>query len=809
MRTPSILNLKLARNRLATGLGRIFLVLLMLGMLILTTVDTSIAAPATTKLDPNSYIRGDIIVKFKGVDALDRLGGFRQQQALADRPSTLLNDAFVKNFKASRFQPLFGVPGYFVYKIDPQADMEKALAAFRLNPNVAFAEPNFRVTVARTPNDKLYRQSVDDGATQVRQWYLKRIGIEEFWNDRTGNNQVIAILDTGIDRSSPDLTGKVIEAKSIDLSTDGEGGVGIDAAIDTDGHGTAVAGIIAARTDNDSNNDVCRSDANITDVCSVAGINWDRRANLLAVKVVDTAPGQPGLVTGSLVSIATGIFYATDNQARIINMSLNLVPTIAEKQSKLLEDAINYANSKGVLIVTSAANQQGSARLDFAVQYPNVMVVAATDQQNRVVSVPSQFVSIAAPGVNIFTTVITPTNPGVGCNNTNLLDCYASAGGGTYDYVSGSSYAAAIVTGLASLVIDYDLNISNVGIKNVIEGTADDIDVPGRDASSGFGLVNATRLIQRLREGNRVEGRKTILAGTIFNANYPDVVMSLDPVNISQTPNSIGGYRFENLDGDAVYDLRLTVPKRGIVLGPIRIFPSGRDGEFIFVNFDVAAFRIICGERAACPSNNPGGPPAPPTPPPPTNPFRAFFLPAAPIPGARFFPETGHNLGGAFRAYWESRGGLEVFGFPKSEEFQEVSQTDGRTYIVQYFERNRFEFHPENPENSRVLLGLLGSESTRGRNFPPGTSVPTTPSQTYFPETGHTLSGVFYDYWRRYGGLAIFGYPISEPLQEGGLLVQYFERNRFEFHPENRGTRYEVLLGLLGNDLARSRGYID
>jgi hypothetical protein len=164
-------------------------------------------------------------------------------------------------------------------------------------------------------------------------------------------------------------------------------------------------------------------------------------------------------------------------------------------------------------------------------------------------------------------------------------------------------------------------------------------------------------------------------------------------------------------------------------------------------------------------------------------------------------------LGGSFRAYWESHGGLSIFGYPISEEFPEVSATDGKTYTVQYFERNRFEFHPENNDANKVLLGLLGSEMTTGRNFPPGAPVPNTSTTQYFTETGHSLTGRFLSYWKSNGGLAIFGYPISEPFQEGAYLVQYFERNRFELHPENAAP-YDVLLGLLGTDLARSRRYI-
>src|SRR5207302_9253882 len=79
-------------------------------------------------------------------------------------------------------------------------------------------------------------------------------------------------------------------------------------------------------------------------------------------------------------------------------------------------------------------------------------------------------------------------------------------------------------------------------------------------------------------------------------------------------------------------------------------------------------------------------------------------------PDVAWFQETGHTLGGKIREYWEKYGGLRQFGFPLSEQFEEVSPTDGMSYTVQYFERNRFELHPEKPAPYDVELGLLGAQ---------------------------------------------------------------------------------------------------
>ena len=103
------------------------------------------------------------------------------------------------------------------------------------------------------------------------------------------------------------------------------------------------------------------------------------------------------------------------------------------------------------------------------------------------------------------------------------------------------------------------------------------------------------------------------------------------------------------------------------------------------------------------------------------------------------------------------------------------------------------------------LLGLLGRRAARGREGePPFQPVPDPGDGSWFPETGHTLRDGFRAYWTANGGLAVFGFPISEPFEErnadDGLVytVQYFERNRFEYHPELAGTPYEILLGQLG-----------
>jgi hypothetical protein len=97
----------------------------------------------------------------------------------------------------------------------------------------------------------------------------------------------------------------------------------------------------------------------------------------------------------------------------------------------------------------------------------------------------------------------------------------------------------------------------------------------------------------------------------------------------------------------------------------------------------------------------------------------AFALPANALPGTRFFPQTGHTLAPQFAAFWDEHGGLPVYGYPISEALQEQSPTDGKTYLVQYFERNRLEYHPELPAPFRVSLGLLGVQVLQARGWIP------------------------------------------------------------------------------------------
>lgn len=165
-----------------------------------------------------------------------------------------------------------------------------------------------------------------------------------------------------------------------------------------------------------------------------------------------------------------------------------------------------------------------------------------------------------------------------------------------------------------------------------------------------------------------------------------------------------------------------------------------------------------------------------------------------------YFPETDMSVSFGFKRFFEERGGLEIFGFPITPEVQENG------FTVQYFQRARFEYHPEHAGTRyEVQLGLLGDILTSGRQFPKATPVATTENQRYFTETEHVVSGAFLRFFNSRGGLDIFGYPISEVVEENGRSVQYFQRSRFEYHPQLPAI-YQITLGSLGEELAEKVG---
>lgn len=262
---------------------------------------------------------------------------------------------------------------------------------------------------------------------------LERIAAPQGWAITSGSGSVtIAILDSGVNVSHPEFAGRL--AAGYDF-------VNSDADPSDDfGHGTMVAGIAAATGNN---------------AIGVAGIDW--QARIMPVKVL----GASGAGYSSV--IAKGIVWAADQGARVINMSFG-----SSYESSTLKSAVEYAASKNVVMVAAAGNES-TATVDYPAANPNVIAVSATraDQLASFSSYGPE-VEVCAPGSMLYTTTMV----------------------GGYGYCSGTSAAAPVVAGLASLALSADPSLDAAAVRERIRATATDLGEPGWDPQFGHGRVN-------------------------------------------------------------------------------------------------------------------------------------------------------------------------------------------------------------------------------------------------------------------------------------------------------------------------------
>lgn len=315
----------------------------------------------------------------------------------------------------------------------------EAVSAYARNGRVEFVEPNYIAYVLDIPNDTHFNL----------QWGMDNsndadIDAPEAWDLTTSTSEIkIAILDTGIDQTHEDLLGKIYLQKN--FSDSGS----ID---DLYGHGTHVAGIAAASTNNN---------------IGVAGAGYN--SSLMSVKVLNDSG------SGSYSWIASGIIWAADNGAQVINMSLG-----GGRSSSTLESAVNYAWNKGVVLVAAAGNS-GNPSKTYPAYYQNCIAVAATDSKDKKASFSSygDWVDVAAPGVNIYSTF--PDHDYEIGKNLN------------YDYGSGTSMSTPHVAGIAALVWAKESGLSNQEVRSRIEQTADPIS--GTGSYWIWGRVNACNAV--------------------------------------------------------------------------------------------------------------------------------------------------------------------------------------------------------------------------------------------------------------------------------------------------------------------------
>lgn len=310
--------------------------------------------------------------------------------------------------------------------------------------------------------------SVGATATDPRyaeQWALPAIGIDAAWAVTRGAGVTVAVIDSG-SGPHPDLDANLEPGRNLFMGADEVGAPDVD----TVGHGTHVAGIIAAA----ANNGV-----------GVAGVAPESR--ILPIRVL----GSDG--RGRSGDVITAVRLAADSGAKVINLSLG-----GDQESPALSDAIRYANDKGALVIAAAGNDGPTAAPKWSAAFDLTIAVAFTDQQN-VPSTRSQsgeYIDIAAPGVSILSTA-----------------------NGDYGYSTGSSMAAAFVSGAAALLFAAQPTLTNAQVRDILLRTATDIAAPGIDPLTGYGLLNLRAAFAELARLFPIAGAPTVNALGHLNEN--------------------------------------------------------------------------------------------------------------------------------------------------------------------------------------------------------------------------------------------------------------------------------------------------
>lgn len=336
------------------------------------------------------------------------------------------------------------------------------IAMWEQSPYVAYIQPNHQVQLAAQPNDPHY----------VSQTYLQQIHIEEAWEKVNSNNDIIiAIVDTGVDHTHPELRSNLVNG--VNLVEENK------RPQDDNGHGTSLAGIIGARTNNSS---------------GIAGMLW--RTKIMPIKALN-ANG-----TGDESKLGQGIRYAVDHGAKIVLLSLGLY-----KYSPFMQDIVQYAEDRGVLLVAAAGNDGKDVKYPAA--YPTVLAVGGVNMNNLVVK-DSNFgpeLDVVAPW-SVYTT---------------LLD-------GEYGNNRGTSMAAPQVAAVAAMIWALDPQLEPHEIRDHIKATAETLGPQRWDPHAGFGLLRAdlavnTPIVNSLYSGHRTRATakplsiRTSVSSMIQNRN--------------------------------------------------------------------------------------------------------------------------------------------------------------------------------------------------------------------------------------------------------------------------------------------------
>lgn len=362
-------------------------------------------------------IKGQIIVKFRDARAA---AGTLRQHGLTEGAS-------------------LGSTGAHLIKVPAGKELQ-LIEALSRNPAVEYAEPDQVVTTAST-DEYFSRQYALENIEQsfvntANNLYVAPgkldadVDAVEAWNVTTGSGIKVAVLDSGVASDNPDISPKVVASINYSGAATGE---------DNYGHGTHVAGIVAATADN---------------TIGVAGVCPG--CSILDAKVLNDSG------SGATSGIVNGINWAVNNGAKVINMSLG-----QRTSSRTLEAAVNNAWAKGVVVVAAAGNGGTTTKM-YPGAYTNVIAVAATDNNDTKASFSTygaKWVDVAAPGVNVYSTF--PNHP------FYLSTQYGRSLG--YDVANGTSMASPIVAGVAALAWSAHSDATQTSVRTNIESTADRI----------------------------------------------------------------------------------------------------------------------------------------------------------------------------------------------------------------------------------------------------------------------------------------------------------------------------------------------
>ena len=386
-------------------------------------------SPQAVAQDNNSHVSGRVLLKFKdGVSEIEKNNLLRNNRAQV-----------VSNLEALRV---------LVLQV-PNAAEEKIVIALSKNPHVEYAELDYLAEAFFVPNDTYFaaNQWGLENTGQVIKGVIGTIDADidgpTSW-DTTQGGVKVAILDTGIDQNHEDLSAKVVLQQNFTDSPT------ID---DLYGHGTHVGGIVAALTNNST---------------GVAG--GCPSCQLMNGKVLNDRG------SGAYSGIANGITWATDNGAKVVNLSLG-----GPSRSTTLENAVNYAWNRNTVVVAAAGNSANPSKT-YPAAYVNAIAVAATNNKDKKASFSSygaKWVDVAAPGENIFSTF--PNHPYV--INKSL----------GYDFGSGTSMATPMTSAVAALIWSTPYGTSASSVRNRLEATADKI--PGTGTYWSAGRVNAANAV--------------------------------------------------------------------------------------------------------------------------------------------------------------------------------------------------------------------------------------------------------------------------------------------------------------------------